>query len=37
MIRRPRDSQYPLRHIAWTDDFRVELPIRKSPDGIGAL
>lgn len=37
MIKRPRDTQYPLRNISWTDDFTVELPIRKSQDGIGAL
>jgi long-chain-fatty-acid--CoA ligase ACSBG len=28
---------YPLRHIAWTDDFTVELPIRKTKDGVGSV
>lgn len=37
MLKRPRDPQYPDRHISWTDDFSVELPIRKSAEGVASL
>jgi hypothetical protein len=37
MVRRPKDPKFPLRHILWTDDFTVELPIRKTEEGIGAI
>jgi hypothetical protein len=37
MARRPKDPQFPLRHVMWTDDFTVELPIRKTVEGIGAI
>ena len=37
MLSRPTDPKYPMRHIAWTDDFTVELPIKKSVGGIGSI
>lgn len=30
LLKRPKDPKYPHRHIMWTDDFTVELPIKKS-------
>lgn len=37
LLKRPKDPRYPLRHVMWTDDFTVELPIKKTRDGIGSL
>lgn len=36
-LSRPRDQQYPGRHVLWTDDVTVELPIRTGNSGITAL
>lgn len=27
ILERPADSKYPLKGVAWTDDFKWELPI----------
>lgn len=37
MLKEPRDPLYPARNVTWTDDFRVELPIRKGIEGIASL
>ena len=37
MLNREQDPQYPARNVTWTDDFKVELPIRKAQEGVGAL
>lgn len=34
LISRPKDPQYPGRHILWTDDITVELPIRIGTTGV---
>jgi hypothetical protein len=28
ILERPIDPKYPLKGVAWTDDFKWELPIR---------
>jgi hypothetical protein len=29
-----KESKYPGQHLMWTDDYRVELPIRLGSQGI---
>lgn len=31
MLNRKVDPQYPSKDVAWTDDFKVELPIKRHP------
>jgi long-chain-fatty-acid--CoA ligase ACSBG len=37
LLKRPRDPRYPQKDIMWTDDFKVELPIKRTLEGIGSL
>lgn len=37
LLKRPKDQQYPNRHVLWTDDATVELPIRMGTSGITSL
>lgn len=37
LLKRPRDPKYPHRHIMWTDDFTVELPIKRSSEGMSSI
>lgn len=37
LISRPKDEQYPGRHVLWTDDAKVELPIRMGSSGVTSL
>lgn len=31
MLNRKIDPQYPSKNVAWADDFKVELPIKRHP------
>ena len=32
-----KQAKYPGQHLQWTDDFRVELPIRVGQEGAASL
>ena len=37
MLSKPVDPKYPSKNYTWTDDFTVELPIKKASEGIGSI
>lgn len=37
MLQKEKDARFPGRHVSWTDDIRVELPIRIASEGTGSL
>lgn len=37
MMSTPQDPKYPGRHVLWTDDVTVELPIRMGTSGITSV
>lgn len=37
MLNRKINPQYPSKDVSWTDDFKVELPIKRSSEGVGSL
>ena len=37
MVSSQKDSNYPSKNYTWTDDFTVELPIKRASEGIGSL
>jgi hypothetical protein len=32
-----KESRYPGQHSVWTDDYRVELPVRIGTEGVASL
>ena len=36
-LEKSKQAKYPGQHVIWTDDFRVELPIRLGKDDIQSL
>jgi long-chain-fatty-acid--CoA ligase ACSBG len=37
ILQRQRSSKYPGQDVIWTDDIRVELPIRLGTSGLASL
>jgi len=37
LLSRNTDTEYPNRHVTWTDDFRAELPIKLGNEGVSAV
>jgi hypothetical protein len=37
MLEAPKDKDFPNKNILWTDDFRVELPIRMGKSGLSSI
>ena len=37
VLENKKNSKYPGQHVIWTDDKRVELPIRVGKEGVAAL
>ena len=37
MLNRKINPQYPSKDVSWTDDFKVELPIKRSSEGVGSF
>lgn len=37
LCQKAKDRTYPGQHSVWTDDYRVELPIRIATEGIASV